>query len=80
MKKLPILPYIQNIVAHYHNLRGGPHPERGIRICEMYGISEDVYPNWLRQFGFTVPIDGDYLEFPDDFPDEKITLFVLRWS
>lgn len=67
MKKLPILPYIRNIVNYYHTSTGK-------------WSAGDEYRFWLRQFGFKVPIVGDYLEFPDDFPDEKITLFVLRWS
>lgn len=68
MKTLPKLPYIQNIVDHYHTSTG----------IWMLGNSE--YRNWLRQFGFAVPIRGDYLEFPDDFSDQDLTLFVLRWS
>ena len=67
MKTLPKLPYIQNIVDYYHTSTG------------RWAFS-DEYRYWLRQFGFKVPIQGDYLEFPDDFPDEKITLFILRWS
>lgn len=67
MKKLPKLPYIQNIVNHYHTSTG------------TWSISKE-YRDWLKQFGFAVPIRGDYLEFPDDFSDNDLLLFVLRWS
>lgn len=72
MKILPKLPYIQNIVTHYHK-------ETGRWAFPDWAFS-DEYKYWLRQFGFAVPIRGDYLEFPDEFPDEKLTLFILRWS
>lgn len=68
MKTLPKLPYIQNILNYYHTSTG------------ILMIGTDEYRSWLRQFGFAVPIRGDYLEFPDDFPDDKLTLFILRWS
>lgn len=82
MKTLPVNPYLLNIVNYFHELRGGPHYKGGIRvrICEMYNIDEDEYPNWLRQFGFKVPIENDRLEFSHNFPDEKLLLFILRWS
>lgn len=67
MKTLPKLPYIQNIVAHYHTSTG------------KWSLG-DEYRYWLRQFGFAVPIMGDYLEFPDDFTDQDLALFILRWS
>jgi hypothetical protein len=38
------------------------------------------FRDWLRQFGFKVPVRGDYLEFPDDFSEQQLLLFVLRWS
>lgn len=66
MKRLPKLPYLQNIVCEYH---------------EQHGIFFGAeYANWLKQFRFKVPVKGDYLEFPDDFSDEDLLLFALTWS
>ena len=73
MKTLPKLPYIQNIVSEWHRHNGGKTFFTGQQMG-------DEYREFLKTFGFKVPVTGDYLEFPDDFPDEKITLFVLRWS
>lgn len=67
MKTLPKLPYIRNIVTYYHTSTGK-------------WLIDAEYPNWLRQFGFTVPIRGDYLEFPDNFSDEDFLMFMLKWS
>lgn len=66
MKTLPKLPYIQNIVNYYHEQHGPMFTKE--------------YRDWLSQFGFAVPIRDDFLEFPDDFSDHDLTLFVLRWS
>lgn len=68
MKTLPKLPYIQNIVEYYHRSTG------------KWVIGSDEYRYWLRQFGFAVPIRGDYLEFPDEFSDKDLTLFIIKWS
>lgn len=69
MKTLPQLPYLQNIVRHWHS------------TGNQY-IGTDDYVEYLKQFGFQVPVDimKDYLEFPDNFNDQDLTLFVLRWS
>lgn len=67
MKRLPKLPYIQNIVQYYHT-------------STRKWVCGDEYRYWLRQFGFAVPIRGDYLEFPDDFSDEQLTMFILKWG
>jgi len=69
MKTLPQYPYLQNIVAEYHR-QTGPRPT----------IDINHYVNWLKQFGFLVPMDFDNLVFPDDFPDQDLLLFVLRWA
>ena len=37
------------------------------------------YVEWLATHGFKVPVD-DELEFSDEFTDNDIMLFVLRWS
>lgn len=67
MKTLPTRPYLQNIVSNFH-AQGG------------HSIGTTYYREWLSQFGFTVPISGDYLEFPDDFSDQELFMFILRWS
>lgn len=67
MKTVLKFPYLQNIVAEYR--RQGHE-----------GWHSGHYREWLRQFGFAVPIRGDYLEFPDDFSDEELCLFILKWS
>lgn len=74
MKTLPKFPYLANIVTYYHNTTGN-----GKSLSGNAGNFDD-YLSWLKQFGFNVPIYGDHLEFPDNFPDEEITLFVLRWA
>lgn len=65
MKTLPRYPCLKNLVAAY-NAEGGR-------------IGTPQYVDWLRQFGFKVPVE-DNLEFPDDFPDQELFLFILRWS
>jgi hypothetical protein len=67
MKTLLTRPYLQNIVAEYHRQKGSLD-------------YKNDYPAWLCQFGFQVPIMNDHLEFPDDFPDDELVMFVLRWS
>ena len=66
MKTLPKLPYLQNIVAEY--LNGGAWP-----------VGPE-YKYWLAQFGFKVPVQGDYLEFPDDFSEKALLMFILRFG
>ena len=69
MKTLPKLPYLQNIVKEYHRIQPG-----------YAYLADGSYRNWLSQFGFRVPVQGDYLEFPDDFSEHDLMMFVLRWS
>lgn len=38
------------------------------------------YVNWLGQFGFKVPVEGDHLEFTDDFDERELMVFILRWA
>jgi hypothetical protein len=71
MKQLPKLPYLQNIVSAWHRQNNEVVVRR---------LGTEQYREYLRQFGFEVPIDGDYLVFPDDFSDEELLLFKLRWS
>lgn len=67
-KTLPQYPYLQNIVAEYHRQTG------------TLEFDMDVYTEWLMKFGFKVPADFHVLEFPDDFSDEDLMMFILRWS
>lgn len=71
MKLLPKLPYLQNIVQEYHRQH---QPLDG-----LWGF-DSSYREWLRQFGFAVPVMGDWLEFPDDFREEKLLLFTIRFG
>ncbi len=71
MKTLPQYPYLQNIVAEYR--RQFVDRTDGKQYWEGY-------QEWLSQFGFKVPANFNVLEFPDDFSDEKLTMFILRWS
>lgn len=75
MKTIPQRPYLQNIVAEYHRQRGTPN----VFNDDDYFKFND-YVKWLKQFGFLVPMDFDNLVFPDDFPDDELLLFVLRWA
>lgn len=68
MKTIYKFPYIKNLVGEYRSKHG------------PWWQNLSGYRDWLKQFGFQVPIRGNYLEFPDDFPDELIAAFVLRWS
>lgn len=69
MKTLPINPYLQNIARHYKDLHG------------PFSRSYKQYRPWLAQFGFVVPVkDKDQLEFPDDFSEQDLIMFILRWS
>lgn len=72
MKRIPKMPYINNLLRYYR-FNMGP-----VFALRQNGIMQ--YHDWLKQFGFSVPVMGDYLEFPDDFSDAKLTLFILRWS
>lgn len=73
MKTLPINPYLQNIVRHYRDTYGlFTHGPDG---------TYELYRPWLAQFGFVVPVrNKDQLEFPDDFSDRDLMMFILRWS
>jgi hypothetical protein len=71
MKTLPQHPYLQNIVAEYRR-------QRGLTPKSVWDPKD--YVSWLGQFGFLVPMDFDKLVFPDDFSDQDLMLFVLRWS
>ena len=68
MKTLPKYPYLKNIVSY---------------CCETQDLKvrpgSPSYRDWLLQFGFKVPVD-DHLEFPDDFDEKELMLFILRWS
>lgn len=66
MKTLPMLPYLQNITKHYHEMKGDLK-------------YHDDYPEWLNQFGFKVPVDTRGLEFPD-ISDQELLIFILRWG
>lgn len=65
MKTLPRIPYIDNIFSYYQK------EKNNLEFKTEYKI-------WLKQFGFAVPVKGNYLEFPDDFSDEDLFLFMLR--
>ena len=71
MKTIPNRPYLQNIVAEYRR-------QRGLTPTSVWDSKD--YVKWLDQFGFLVPMDFDNLVFPDDFPDQDLLLFMLRWS
>lgn len=70
MTKLPDYPYLQNIVSHYRKISNNPSDP----------LSHDDYLDYLKTFGFKVPVKFGILEFPDDFPDSELTMFILRWS
>lgn len=72
MKKIPKIPIIFNLIEEWSRC----HPDIKKGIIYSY----DEYIDWFRQFGFKMPIDSDYLEFPDDYPDEKISMLILKWS
>ena len=71
MKTIPQRPYLQNIVREYNRQRGF--------TSQTQWDSKD-YVKWLDQFGFLVPMDFDNLVFPDEFSDQDLLLFMLRWS
>ena len=72
MKCLPSQPYIENLRTYY--LRNvGP-------IFGAGNTSIIKYQEWLKQYGFEVPVRGTFLIFPDDFDDNELLLFILRWS
>lgn len=72
MKLIYKKPIIYNLVHEYRNIYGPIFSNKNSGIIK--------YHEWLKQFGFSVPVRGDYLEFPDDFSDQQITAFILRWS
>jgi hypothetical protein len=68
MKTLPQRPYLQNIVRAYS--------QQGHR-----GVGTKHYRTWLAQHGFRVPVQyNDKLEFPDEFSEQDLTLFILKWG
>lgn len=75
MKTIPNRPYLQNIVAEYHRQHSTPN----IFDDNDY-FKFDDYIKWVSQFGFLVPMDFDTLVFPDDFSDQDLLLFMLKWS
>jgi hypothetical protein len=77
MKTLPKYPYFQNIVTHYRETHEC-EPIRSIGKRRV-GLGTPHYRNWLEQFGFKVPVRED-LEFPDDFDEKELMLFILRWA
>lgn len=69
MRTLPIHPYLQNIVRHYQDIYG------------PFSRSYESYRPWLAQFGFVVPVRNmNQLEFPDDFSEQELMMFILRWA
>lgn len=68
MKTLPKLPYLQNIVQEYRKQSAAAN------------FDQKDYIQWLQQFGFAVPVREDRLEFPDEFSDEQLMMFILRFS
>lgn len=68
MKRLPVLPYLNNMVEYYRKNYGSIYNHH------------DAYVEWLKTFGFKVPIDKNNIEFPDDYSDEQLIAFILRWS
>jgi len=71
MKTIPQRPYLQNIVREYHR-------QRGFTSQTQWDTTD--YVKWLGQFGFLIPMDFDNLVFPDDFSDQDLMMFVLRWA
>jgi hypothetical protein len=43
-------------------------------------LYHDDYITYLKSFGFRVPIEFGTLEFPDDFSEKDLMMFILRWS
>lgn len=68
MKTLPRIPYLQNIVSEWH------------RMIDAELEYSDEYIEWLSSHGFKVPIINNYLEFPDDFTEQQMIVFMLRWG
>lgn len=81
MKTLPKIPYLGNIAAYYRETHDcEPVSPRKSASRRLIGLGTPHYRDWLLQFGFKVPVEGDLLEFPADFTDQQLTLFILRWS
>lgn len=68
MKRLPLSPYLNNIVQYYRENHGSIYDEHS------------SYVAWLKTFGFKVPVDKDHFEFPEDYSDEQLACFILRWK
>lgn len=76
MKRIPTYPYLRNIAIQYHE-----ETKRWPSMGDYDSVAHQKhYAKWLEQFGFLFPIFNDYLEFPDDFSDKQLMLFILRWS
>lgn len=72
MKTLPKMPYLGSMSAYYRQ-------HYGTFYWDGYREYWDGYREWLSSHGFKVPVH-DVLEFPDDFSDQDLLLFQLRWS
>jgi hypothetical protein len=70
MTKLPDYPYLQNIVSYYRKMTDNSNGP----------LYHDDYITYLKSFGFRVPIEFGTLEFPDDFSEKDLMMFILRWS
>jgi hypothetical protein len=68
---LPSHPYLQNIVKEYHTQCGG---------YDFTNYAGEKYRDWLKQFGFKVPVHSFMLEFNEDFTEEDLLAFILRWG
>jgi hypothetical protein len=73
MKELPLYPYLRNIVSYFYSIHG--HGASVMRSRKDY----EYYVQWMRQFGFEFPATSQVLKFPDDFSDEDLMMFKLRW-
>jgi hypothetical protein len=70
MKTIPTDPYINNIAEEYYRVTGNKPWEDSKNFRE-----------WAKQFRFKIPLENwDVFQFPDDFSDEELILFILRWS
>lgn len=73
MKRISKHPYIQNIVRAWHSM----HPDD---LNSIKSYMDGSYRKWLSTHGFKTPVTGDYLEFSDNFSDEELLHFIIKWS
>lgn len=73
MKRIPTHPYIQNIVREWHRMHQDDYNS-------INSYLDGSYRKWLGTHGFKTPVVGDHLEFPDNFSDHELLLFILKWS